>query len=209
MTTMKPWTAAILALSLSACATYPVGPSVTALPGSGRTFDQFRFDDANCRAYAAQMTGSGTQQAANKGAIDSAAAGTMIGAAAGARRSVRAAACCLAARPARMPTRAPHRARRPTTIRLMCSACMATVIRYRCPQVLRRHRSRPYRAARGSPRVPPVTRHPGPRHRPATERGYRPTGCRDRCCSGRDRSPARSSKLAPARESPRATSGSA
>ena len=84
MTTMKPWTAAILALSLSACATYPVGPSVTALPGSGRTFDQFRFDDANCRAYAAQMTGSATQQAANKGAIDSAAAGTMIGAAAGA-----------------------------------------------------------------------------------------------------------------------------
>lgn len=84
MTKMQPWSAAVLALTLSACATYPVGPGVTALPGSGRTFDQFRFDDANCRAYAGQMAGVATQQAANKGAIDSAAAGTMVGAAAGA-----------------------------------------------------------------------------------------------------------------------------
>lgn len=84
MMRVKKLSAVVLSLALGACATYPVGPSVTALPGSSRTFDQFRFDDANCRAYAEQMTGTASQQAANKGAIDSAAAGTLAGAAAGA-----------------------------------------------------------------------------------------------------------------------------
>lgn len=75
---------AVLTLALGACATYPPGPSVTALPGSGLTFDQFRIDDANCRAYAQQSAGGAAQQAAGKGAFDSAAAGTVVGAAAGA-----------------------------------------------------------------------------------------------------------------------------
>ena len=75
---------AVLALSLGGCATYPPGPSVTAWPGSGLTFDQFRLDDVNCRAYAEQSTGGAAQQAAGKGAFDSAAAGTVVGAAAGA-----------------------------------------------------------------------------------------------------------------------------
>lgn len=75
---------ALLALALGGCATYPPGPAVTAFPGTGATFDQFRRDDANCRAYAEQTTGGSAQQAAGTGAVNSAAAGTVVGAAAGA-----------------------------------------------------------------------------------------------------------------------------
>ncbi|WP_215779103.1 YMGG-like glycine zipper-containing protein [Paludibacterium sp. B53371] len=74
-----------LALSLSACATYPEGPSVMALPGQGKTFDQFQADDLNCRQYAQyQNHGSQAQQNATDSALTSAAVGTLIGAAAGA-----------------------------------------------------------------------------------------------------------------------------
>ncbi|MBN3773632.1 hypothetical protein G3N93_29240, partial [Burkholderia sp. Se-20378] len=40
-----------------ACAYMPTGPSVMALPGTGKSFDQFRADDANCRQYAFQQSG--------------------------------------------------------------------------------------------------------------------------------------------------------
>jgi hypothetical protein len=36
-----------------ACATTPTGPSVVVLPGEGRGHEQFRTDDARCRAAAA------------------------------------------------------------------------------------------------------------------------------------------------------------
>lgn len=72
-------------LALSACVSMPPGPSVQALPGSGKTFDQFRADDAECRSYASMQSGGKT---ANDAAIDngvaSAAVGTAIGALAGA-----------------------------------------------------------------------------------------------------------------------------
>ena len=50
---------AALALAglLGACAYMPTGPSVMALPGTGKSFDQFRADDANCRQYAFQQSG--------------------------------------------------------------------------------------------------------------------------------------------------------
>jgi len=70
---------------LSACAVVPDGPSVTALPGSGKTFDQFRTDDASCRQYASQQVGGvSAGQAAVGSELGSAAIGTALGAAAGA-----------------------------------------------------------------------------------------------------------------------------
>jgi uncharacterized protein YcfJ len=51
-----------------------------ALPGSNRTYDEFRADDMQCRQYASQQVGS----ADNDPAVRSAVIGTLIGAAAGA-----------------------------------------------------------------------------------------------------------------------------
>lgn len=84
---MKTTYLALLATAglLSACAVVPSGPSVMALPGSGKTFDQFRADDANCRGFANQQVGgASTNQAATNSAVGSAVLGTALGAAAGA-----------------------------------------------------------------------------------------------------------------------------
>jgi outer membrane lipoprotein SlyB len=63
----------------------PSGPSVMALPGSGKNFDQFRYDDADCRNFAmAQIGGAAANQAANDTAANNAVAGTLLGAVAGA-----------------------------------------------------------------------------------------------------------------------------
>jgi hypothetical protein len=43
----------VAAIVLAGCASTPTGPSVMVLPGSGKTFDQFRADDARCRQLAA------------------------------------------------------------------------------------------------------------------------------------------------------------
>lgn len=73
------------ALLLSACATLPNGPSVMALPGTGKAFDAFRADDAVCRQYAYQQIGGTTAaQAAHDSAVRSAVVGTVIGTAVGA-----------------------------------------------------------------------------------------------------------------------------
>jgi hypothetical protein len=70
---------------LSACAVVPTGPTVMALPGTGKTFDQFRVDDANCRQFAFQQVGGvSTNQAASASGLGSAVVGTALGAAAGA-----------------------------------------------------------------------------------------------------------------------------
>jgi hypothetical protein len=70
---------------LGACAVVPTGPSVMALPGTGKTFDQFRADDNSCRQYAFQQVGGvTTNQAATNSAVGSAVIGTALGAAAGA-----------------------------------------------------------------------------------------------------------------------------
>jgi len=70
---------------LSACAVVPTGPSVMALPGTGKTFDQFRSDDATCRSFAFnQVGGQSANDAATGTALGSAAIGTALGAAAGA-----------------------------------------------------------------------------------------------------------------------------
>jgi hypothetical protein len=83
---MKPAFISLGALALVAgCATPPPsGPGVMVLPGSAKTFDQFRFDDNECRQYAtAQIGGTTTEKAANDAAVKNAVVGTAIGAAAG------------------------------------------------------------------------------------------------------------------------------
>src|SRR5258707_13532520 len=69
---------------LGGCAVVPTGPSVMALPGTGKSFDQFRADDGSCRQFAfGQVGGVTTNQAATNSAVGSAVVGTALGAAAG------------------------------------------------------------------------------------------------------------------------------
>lgn len=72
------------ALSISACATVPAGPSVMVLPGAGKSFEQFQADDATCRQWAAQGIGGSPGSAATHSTVSGAAIGTAVGAAAGA-----------------------------------------------------------------------------------------------------------------------------
>ena len=72
-------------LGLGACATVPTGPAVMVLPGTGKNFDQCRFDDGACRQFAYdQVAGVTPSRAADDSGVRSAAAGTLLGAAAGA-----------------------------------------------------------------------------------------------------------------------------
>jgi hypothetical protein len=75
----------VVVLSIAACATIPTGPSVMSLPGTGKSFEQFRIDDAVCRQFAYEQVGGVTgQQAQQDAAVKSAVVGTVLGAAAGA-----------------------------------------------------------------------------------------------------------------------------
>ena len=83
---MKPLSLAsvsLLVLALTGCTVMPTGPSVTVLPGSTKSFEQFRYDDVNCRQYAHMQVG-GANEAVNQSAVGSAVVGTAIGALAGA-----------------------------------------------------------------------------------------------------------------------------
>ncbi len=73
-------------LVLQACAIAPpTGPSVAAMPAQGKSFEQFRADDAVCRQFASgQIGGVSPAQAANQSVAGSAVVGTVLGAAAGA-----------------------------------------------------------------------------------------------------------------------------
>lgn len=83
MNTMKRYLPLAAVLALGACVTVPSGPSVVALPGRNKTFDQFQADSFTCQQYA-QQTVAGPVDQANNNAAASAIAGTAIGAAAGA-----------------------------------------------------------------------------------------------------------------------------
>src|SRR4030042_5682375 len=79
------FTVLVMVSSLAACATIPTGPSVMSLPGTGKSFEHFRIDDATCRQFAYEQVGGMTgQQAAQDAAVKSAVVGTVLGAAAGA-----------------------------------------------------------------------------------------------------------------------------
>jgi hypothetical protein len=67
------------------CTTIPTGPSMLVLPGSGKSFDQFRVDDRICRDYAlAQIGGKPPREAAIDSGVATAVVGAAIGTAAGA-----------------------------------------------------------------------------------------------------------------------------
>lgn len=72
-------------LALGACTTMPSGPNVMALPGNGKTFEQFRGEDNQCRQYAQMQLGGNTPTTAMEDSgVRSAALGTVLGAVAGA-----------------------------------------------------------------------------------------------------------------------------
>ena len=72
-------------LLLGACVSMPTGPGVMALPGTGKSFDQFRFDDQDCRQFASDQVGGSTpDSAAEASGVKSAVVGTAVGAVAGA-----------------------------------------------------------------------------------------------------------------------------
>ena len=82
---MKLWLFALAAgLLLAGCVRLPTGPSVMVLPGTGKDFEQFKYDDAACRQWALQQTGTDTTKAANDATVSGAAVGTVLGAASGA-----------------------------------------------------------------------------------------------------------------------------
>ena len=70
---------------LGGCVSMPTGPAVMVLPGTGKSFEQFRADDMECRQYASyQVGGSTPESVAENSGVKSAAIGTVVGAAAGA-----------------------------------------------------------------------------------------------------------------------------
>ena len=71
----------VMAIALTGCVAIPAGPRTSALPGSTKTFDQFRFDDGDCRQYASDSIGGQTHGRAQ---ADTAVASTVAGAAIGA-----------------------------------------------------------------------------------------------------------------------------
>lgn len=72
-------------VAITGCASVPSGPGVMVLPGNGKSFEHFRFDDHECRQYAsAAVSGSTPNDAAADAAARSAAAGAVIGGLAGA-----------------------------------------------------------------------------------------------------------------------------
>ncbi|MCB1908966.1 MAG: hypothetical protein KDH15_16490 [Rhodocyclaceae bacterium] len=77
--------AVLAAVLLSACTNIPAGPSVLVLPGTGKSFQQFRSDEQLCRRYASDLLGGKTPDgAAVDAGIRSAAVGAVLGAAVGA-----------------------------------------------------------------------------------------------------------------------------
>lgn len=75
---------AAAAFLAAACVTAPSGPSVLVLPGSAKSFEQFRADDYECRQYADfQVNGTTPERAAEQSGVKSAAIGTAVGAVAG------------------------------------------------------------------------------------------------------------------------------
>lgn len=68
-------------LTIAACTTIPSGPNILVLPGSGKSFEQFRTDEFDCRNYAQSQLGGATPGMA---AEDSMARSAVLGAVAGA-----------------------------------------------------------------------------------------------------------------------------
>lgn len=91
----------IVIFSLAACTSIPSGPSVLVLPGPGKSFDQFRVEDYQCRQFGYTQIGGTTpnQAAATSGAgsvVTGTASGTAAGAAIGGGKGASIGAGCVA-----------------------------------------------------------------------------------------------------------------
>lgn len=86
MSIIKSISFAVLpALAAVGCAALPTGPSVLVLPGTNKSFEQFRADDVRCKQYAYEQSGGVTPaQSATHSGVGTAVTGTAVGAAAGA-----------------------------------------------------------------------------------------------------------------------------
>lgn len=76
--------AAAAAMTLGGCVSVPSGPNVMAMPGAGKSYEQFRNDDNVCHQYAQDRVGPNAAQATADNATGTAVAGTLIGATVGA-----------------------------------------------------------------------------------------------------------------------------
>ena len=77
--------ALLLVVALVAgCASVPAGPSVSVLPGHGKSFEQFQDDDLACRQWARQEAGTTPGASAAQSTVGGAAIGTLLGAGLGA-----------------------------------------------------------------------------------------------------------------------------
>ena len=72
------------AILLTGCATMPPGPSVTVMPGGGKSFEAFQADDGVCRQWAQNQSGWNANQTVNENVAGGAIAGGALGAGAGA-----------------------------------------------------------------------------------------------------------------------------
>ncbi len=79
----KAATAVAMVAMVSACASPPMGPTVSVMPGPNKPFQVFQSDDATCRGWANQAV-QGQAEAANNRAVGSAVIGTVLGAGLGA-----------------------------------------------------------------------------------------------------------------------------
>ncbi len=70
------------ALLLAACAQTPMGPTVQVMPGPGKSFDAFQYDQAGCKQFAEQSV-AGQAQNANVRGVAVGVVGTALGAALG------------------------------------------------------------------------------------------------------------------------------
>lgn len=73
----------LLALIAGCASLPPAGPGIIALPGTGKTFEQFRLDDGQCRGFAFNQATSMPMGTMRNRSIESAAGGTILGAATG------------------------------------------------------------------------------------------------------------------------------
>jgi hypothetical protein len=74
---------AVLGLLVSGCAQTPMGPTVQVMPGPGKPFEAFQYDQAGCKQFA-ESSVAGQAQNANTRGIGAAALTTALGAGLGA-----------------------------------------------------------------------------------------------------------------------------
>ncbi len=73
-----------LTLGLVACASTPVGPSLTVMPAPGVPFQVFQKDDQECRTFAQNSLNTTADEIAAKNTAKTAVIGAALGAVAGA-----------------------------------------------------------------------------------------------------------------------------